>query len=71
MDFIKNNKELQEWLVNYITDSIHGFEAEDSVEFNKWAKNFQKEEAEFVVNMEFGNDWGYWKSHSTLTPLGK
>jgi hypothetical protein len=59
MDFIKNNKELQEWLVNYITDSIHGFEAEDSAEFNKWAKNFQKEEAEFVVNMEFGNDWGY------------
>ena len=51
MDFIKNNKELQEWLVNYITDSIHGFEAEDSAEFNKWAKNFQKEEAEFVVNM--------------------
>lgn len=42
MDFIKNNKELQEWLVNYITDSIHGFEAEDSAEFNKWAKNFQK-----------------------------
>lgn len=26
MDFIKNNKELQEWLVIYITDSIHGFE---------------------------------------------
>ena len=24
-----------------------------------WAKNFQKEEAEFVVNMEFGSDWVY------------
>ena len=56
MDFIKVKEELREWLADYITDTIHGFEAEDSVEFNQWAENFKKEEAEFVVNMEFVND---------------
>jgi hypothetical protein len=61
MDFIKVKEELREWLADYITDTIHGFEAEDSVEFNQWAENFKKEEAEFVVNMEFVNDWGYDK----------
>lgn len=51
--------ELKEWLVNYITNNIHGFESEDSPEFNAWAKAFDKEEASFVVDMEFINDWGY------------
>ena len=56
---IKIKNELKEWLVNYITDSIHSFESEDSKEFNVWAKAFKKEEASFVVDMEFTNDWGY------------
>ncbi len=51
--------ELKEWLVNYITNNIHGFESEDSPEFNAWAKAFDKEEASFVVEMEFINDWEY------------
>ena len=29
--------------------------------FNEWAKSFKKEESEFVVKMEFVNDWGYDK----------
>lgn len=51
--------ELKDWLVNHITNSIHGFESENSQEFNAWAKAFKKEEAAFVVEMEFMNDWGY------------
>lgn len=58
---IKIKTELQEWLVDYITDTIHGLEADNSEDFNKWAKSFEREEADFVVNMEFGNDWGYDK----------
>ena len=56
---IKIKTELQDWLVDNITNAIHGLEAENSDEFNKWAKSFEREEASFVVNMEFGNDWGY------------
>lgn len=52
-------KELQNWLSEYITNSIHKLESENSKEFNEWAKSFKKEEAEFVVGMEFINDWGY------------
>lgn len=59
MKTINIKEELNQWLVDYITDTIHNLEAEDSIEFNKWAKSFKKEEAEFVVNMEFVNDWGY------------
>lgn len=59
MNLINIKKGLKEWLVNYITNTIHGLEAENSAEFNNWAKSFEKEEAEFVVNMEFVNDWGY------------
>ena len=51
--------ELKPWLVDYITNTIHDLKAENSEEFNKWAKSFEREEAEFVVNMEFVNDWGY------------
>lgn len=59
MKQINIKKDLRRWLIEYITDTIHGIEAEDFDEFNKWAKSFEKEEAEFVVDMEFGNDWGY------------
>lgn len=53
---IKND--LKEWLVNDITNSIHNL-ASDSTEFNSWAKSFDRDEAEFVVDMEFINDFGY------------
>ena len=59
MATIKIKTELQDWLVDNITNTIHALEAENSDEFNKWAKTFKRDEAEFVVNMEFGNDWGY------------
>ena len=61
MNSINIKNELNAWLVDYITNAIHGFKGEDFEEFNKWAKSFKKEEAEFVVNMEFANDWGYDK----------
>lgn len=59
MKLINIKKDLREWLVEYITNTIHALTAENSDEFNKWAKSFEKEEAEFVVDMEFINDWGY------------
>lgn len=59
METIRIEDELRDWLVNYITDCIHGMEAENFDEFNKWAKAFKREEAEFVVRAEFTNDWGY------------
>lgn len=59
MNFIKKDEELTEWLINYITDFIHHCEADDLPAFDLWTKNFKREEAEFVVNMEFINDWGY------------
>ena len=42
MGNIKIKSELEQWLVKYITDSIHGMQAEDSDEFNKWAKSFKE-----------------------------
>ena len=56
---INIKQDLEKWLVDHITDTIHGLKAEDSGDFNKWAKNFEHSEAEFVVSMEFGNDWEY------------
>lgn len=50
--------ELSNWLVTYITDFIHGAQAENAPEFSKWAKSFKREEAEFIVRAEFVNDWG-------------
>ena len=44
---------LREWLIDYITDTIHGMKAEDSPEFDRWAASFKRDEAEFVVNMEY------------------
>ena len=40
-NMINIKTELKEWLVNYITNNIHGFESEDSPEFNAWAKSFK------------------------------
>ena len=59
MATIKIKSELENWLIDKITSTIHGLEAENSDDFNTWAKGFKREEAEFLVNMEFGNDWGY------------
>lgn len=59
MKKINIQKELKEWLINYLTYTIHNLEAENFDEFIEWAKSFKREEAEFVVNMEFVNDWGY------------
>jgi len=61
MKTIKIKKELENWLVDYLTNTVHNLEAEDSDEFNNWAKAFKREEAAFVVRMEFVNDWGYDK----------
>ena len=61
MKKINIQKELKEWLTNYLTDTIHNLEAENFDDFNEWAKSFEREEAEFVVRMEFVNDWGYDK----------
>ena len=44
---------LREWLIDYITDTIHGMKADDFPEFDKWAASFKRDEAEFVVNMEY------------------
>ncbi len=56
---IKIESELKEWLVNYITNTIRNTRAENSEEFNNWAIHFKKDLAEFEVNAEFANDWGY------------
>ncbi len=56
---IKIKSELEHWLVRYITDNMHGMQAEDFDEFKKWAKSFKEEDASFVVGAEFVNDWGY------------
>lgn len=40
MKTIKMN-ELSNWLVTYITDFIHGAQAENAPEFLKWAKSFK------------------------------
>lgn len=58
MKTIKMN-ELSNWLVTYITDFIHGAQAENAPEFLKLAKSFKREEAESIVKAEFVNDWGY------------
>lgn len=59
MKSINIKKELNGWLVEYLTNTVHGLESEDSAEFNKWAKAFEREDAQFIVDMEFVNDWGY------------
>lgn len=62
METIRIKNELENWLVQYITNSIHGMVAETSNnEFNKWAKSFNEEEAALLVRAEYTNDWGYDK----------
>ena len=61
MKTINIKKELESWLADYITNIVYNLEAEDSDDFNNWAKAFQREEAALVVGMEFANDWGYDK----------
>ena len=58
METIKKEN-LKNGLINHITDTIHNFKAENFPEFNLWASSFNKEEADFLVNMEYSNDWGY------------
>ena len=48
-------------MVEYLLESIHSCEIEDSHEFNEWAKLYSKEAAKAVISMEFVNDWGYDK----------
>lgn len=55
---INIKKDLRKWLVDYIINTIHELKSEDSEEFNKWTKSFKNEEAEFVIDKEFVNDWG-------------
>ncbi len=64
MKTINIKNELEKWLIDYITEYIHQLEAEDVPEneaFNRWAKSFEREEAETLVGMEFVNDWFYDK----------
>lgn len=42
--------ELQNWIIDYITDTIPNLEC-DNDEFNEWTKSFERDEAEFVVEM--------------------
>ena len=43
--------ELQNWIIDYITDTIHNLEC-DNNEFNEWARSFERDEADFVVGMD-------------------
>ena len=55
-------EQLADWLIDTITEGIHKLKIEEEWvskdDFNKWAKSFQREEAAFLVNMEFVVDWG-------------
>lgn len=59
MKSINIKNELNEWLVEYLTNTIHNLKVEDSDDFNKWAKTFEREEAQVLVDMEFETDWEY------------
>lgn len=60
MKQINIRKDLRNWFADYITNSIHEMTTEESPEFNKWAKSFKRDEAEFLVNMEFGEIIAEW-----------
>ncbi len=66
MKTIKKSR-LRFWLTAYITECIHSMRTSELPEFNKWAKSFDKKDANFVVNLEFINDWGY--DERELIPL--
>lgn len=59
MKSINIKNELNKWLVEYLTNTIHNLKVEDSDDFNKWAKTFEREEAQVLVDMEFETDWEY------------
>ena len=59
MKMINIKKDLENWLVDYLTDTVRNLEVKDLADFNDWAKSFERDEAAFVVGMEFVNDWGY------------
>lgn len=63
---INVKKDLRDWLVDHITDSIHAIKVvgKPNPEFENWAKNFKREEAAFLVDMEFVVDWGYEERES-------
>lgn len=58
---INIQNELKDWLVDYITNAVHNLKIDGNEEFNTWAQSFESDEAEFLVNIEFVNDWGYDK----------
>lgn len=58
MKTINIKSELRDWLINYLTNTIHGMAQSDNAKFNEWAKSFKSTEAAVLVNMEFLNDWG-------------
>ena len=66
---IKKDK-LRYWLTDYLTDSVHGLrmgkKEKPSVAFNSWAKHFKREEASFLVEMEY---WEWEEDERTEIPL--
>lgn len=58
MKTINIDEELQEWLVNYLINAIHGLESDD-LKFNQWAKSYPRKAVDLIVCAEFDNDWGY------------
>lgn len=61
MKMININNDLAKWLTDWLTNEVHNTKSENSPEFNNWAQSFKRDEASFVVSMEFCNDWGYDK----------
>lgn len=59
MKTLNIKKELENWLVDYLTNTVHSLKSENCEDFNNWAKSFEKEEAAFLVGMEFVSDFGY------------
>lgn len=66
---VKKNK-LRYWLVDYITNNVHKCKMDkkekEAAAFNSWAKNFKREEADFLVGMEF---WEWEQDPRTEIPL--
>ncbi|MCQ2199844.1 MAG: hypothetical protein MJZ19_09035 [Paludibacteraceae bacterium] len=60
-------REYQSWLIDEVTEIVHNSYVEGNEEFNNWAKNFEREEAEFEVNMEFCVD--YMEDDRTEIPM--
>ena len=47
MKSINIKNELNEWLVEYLTNTIHNLKVEDSDDFNKWAKTLNGKKPKF------------------------